>query len=57
MSKERVEQINDRIDWLQLEIVHENYWPGRIVDGFRKELSRLLNELELLEENDTSKQG
>ena len=47
-TSNRIGEIEVRINWLQMEIVHKNYWPGGIVNGFREELSRLVNELEVL---------
>lgn len=48
-QKKRIKEIKDRIKYLKIEIVHRNYWPGRVVEGFEKELLTLNIELENLE--------
>ncbi len=57
MSKERIKKIKDRMSWLTTELVHENYYPGSVVKGFRTELTKLITELQELEStlDDTSK--
>jgi len=57
MSKERLKEIQERMAWLTMEINHERYYPGLIVDGFKEELEKLIKELQELQKylNDTSK--
>jgi hypothetical protein len=47
-STSRISEIETRIEWLRTELVHENYYPGGIVVGFREELTRLIHELDTL---------
>ena len=51
MSKERIKSIKERMAWLSTELVHENYYPGRVAKGLKDELAKLIKELQVLEES------
>ena len=50
---EEVSKIEDRIQWLKLQIIHEAYYPGAVVKGLRNELTKLQEQLKNLK-GDTS---
>ena len=49
MSQERIKKIKERLHWLQMELTHEGYLDGYSIEGFKKELDKLLEELKVLE--------
>jgi hypothetical protein len=44
----RVEEINRRIYWLKKELIYEGYLDGYVIEGHKKELIKLKEELMLL---------
>jgi hypothetical protein len=53
MSKYRIEQIQKRLNWLSIELVHEAYHDGYSIEGFKKELSILIDGLKKLQDEIT----
>ena len=49
MSKKIIQGIKKRIDWLIMEIIHQYYWDGYTIAGFKKELEELKEKLDKLE--------
>lgn len=50
MSQERINKIKERLHWLQMELTHEGYLDGYSIEGFKKELDKLIEELKTLED-------
>jgi hypothetical protein len=51
MSQDRIKKIKERLQWLQMQLTHEGYLDGYSIEGFKKEVDKLLAELKTLEEN------
>ena len=49
MSEDRIEKIKERMKWLTMELTHQGYHDGYSLEGFRKELAKLIDELKELQ--------
>jgi hypothetical protein len=45
MIKENIERIQKRINWLKTQIAMSGYYDGWTLNGFRKELTKLIGKL------------
>jgi hypothetical protein len=50
MSTDRIEKIKERMKWLSMELTHEGYHDGYSIEGFKKELEKLIEELKALQD-------
>lgn len=50
MSTDRIEKIKERMKWLTMELTHQGYHDGYSIEGFKKELAKLIDELKELQE-------
>lgn len=50
MSTDRIEKIKERMKWLSMELTHEGYHDGYSLEGFKKELAKLIDELKALQD-------
>ena len=51
MSLERINKIKERMRWLSMELTHEGYHDGYSLEGFKKELGKLIEELNELQKD------
>jgi hypothetical protein len=50
MKEKRIKEVESRIKFITMELVHEGYLPGIVVKGFKNELAKLEAELKELKE-------
>lgn len=48
MSQDRIDKIKERLHWLQMELTHDGYLDGYSMEGFKKEVEKLITELKEL---------
>ncbi len=50
MKEKRIKEVESRIKFITIELVHEGYLPGIVAKGFKNELAKLEAELKELKE-------